>query len=319
MPTKERLAFDLSLYPFSEPVLLRRRLETDLAFYVIDQGNIEPQKRTTLYTFTVTEDGRVIDDNTRQNLLSCLSEDTLIDILETAAARTSCEFFIKNSNGFSVWLSPLGSGYTESRIIISQIKQEGGKKKVVNYNVCGNLAFNDCALIWKKLASLFAADSTPPKGDDALRKTPFFASQIPEGVGTLEILEVVRAPREVWINIENGEVMEKIEQAKKDASEVVQMALPQIIRATGSLDYVRNGALLETLMSKRGWHLQANGPCGLTNLYLVEKQARAPGNILEIFLRGKFVQKCPFCHTEIQKIIEPGYRCSCGRAYLGLC
>lgn len=319
MPTRERLAFDLSLYPTFEPVLLRRRLETDLAFYVIDQGREGPGERTTVYTFTVTEDGWVIDDNTGQNLSDCLRENTPVDILETNATRASCEFFAKNSRGFSIWLSPLGSGYTESRVIISQIKQDGEKKKVVNYDMCGNLDFVSCIFIWKKLTSLFGTNSTPPNTENALRETPFLAGQTPDGVGMQEILGALEAPKEIWVDIENGGVEKRIKRAKDDAAEVVQVVLLQITRATTSLNHIQNGVLLETLMSKRGWHLQANGPCGLTNLYLLEKRTGSAESIFEIFLEGKFVKRCPFCQAKIEKIIEPGYHCFCGNVYLGIC
>lgn len=328
----ENLAFNTRLYVSYNNA--EQRLASDLAALALETTRA-PENRITPFTFVQTGKGRIeCPEFANRDILETLRWKTASDILESKATLTIRDFILsqKEIPFIIIWISPPDKklGYSEGRMVVGIGREKDELKIVENYGICIDFSSETCLLLGEQLLQ-FSENKKYSRIDsvDQLRATPIFMNP-PKGIEPLDFIAQFIPFPDVWEKIKSGEARALKEQALKDARAIAQRIMPKVIRGANQWDYIVAGAQAEQWMAKVGWVMRANSGCGFLNTELLSSIVSVfshshlhLNNQGELVLKkseaGVFVKKCPFCGRDINKVIQPGYKCACGQTYSGVC
>jgi len=326
MQTERRLALDMGLY--AQAFDPRRRLASDLSALVLETSP-DPDKRVTPYTMMETPNGRVIcPEFGDSDICDGLRYETQPDVLEARAALKIRDFILSSvkDDFLIVWISPPDEelGYSEGRIEAGFGREENGLKVVQTYGLCTQFSLEEHLI----LARHFLSFSDDQQGisietADQLRETPIFINSTE--IDFLDLASEIIPLPDVWEKIRNGEAEILQKRALEVAHQVAKEINWKLVERGEFWDRVKVGAFAERRMQELlGWGMRSSSGCGVLNSELSafahsHTHINAQGAISVETQKGAFVRKCPYCGTVINRVINAGYTCSCGKKYLGVC
>ena len=322
----ERLAFDVSRYRQQEGLNLGALAE-DLAGWTKEAGAGPDEDRVNPFLLQVTGDGRVINPvlGDRDVALG-YSDGNELETKEKQVGLEIRESLLSQPLGtVSIWISPSGgiSEYDEGRMVVGVIQEKNGLRVMESYGISNHFSPEDCLQVARDLNKV-SIQSYELSNPEEVRNKVFLVREYQGSVW--EFLKKVIPLQKVWESIERGEANRAKGEALEDAWEAARRIENSLGQAVTRLDYLRAGALLEDFMAERG-RLVVGGSCGMTNSEAIDLfetglfthvEMNADGKVSDgSGETGKFVISCPRCGKPIKKVIQAGYRCSCGGVYKG--
>lgn len=271
----------------------------------------EYQKIPDPYYFSIGSSGKLLDPRTKMPIQEFIVARNIIEEREYQAFLKIQEWAKDNNSGVILWISPPDhkSGYFCSKFTISELINKAGEKRLHNTAI---LNFEDgqaCLKIAQKISP-----SSSINNPEELRST-LISVELPLGVTWVNFLERHIPPKGVWEQIKTLTHEKKKQDARRIAEEAVGLI-------TKNKTFAKEIKIKVKLDSPAKEYYE--DPCFLSDSY-----SCPPGNTIlnagSVFLeysqifqeRGKFIKKCGTCGKEINKIIKPGYKCSCGGMYKG--
>lgn len=320
---KEKLALDLSPYKKMPRDEAHTSLSDDIASLSLEaSGEINP------YILIATRDGKVINPKRPStDIKHQYSEDTKIEKKEKEAALKRRDYLLNlDGNYIVVWLSP-SDPYPRGSLDVGIAREIGGQKALESYGIWVNFTKEQYLQIGKNLSSLSENKNVVENKED-LRKITFLIT-LDENDNPYDLLEEILPFKGVWERIRNKKAQEDKEKARKEADLITTKALKKLKHARSRREILEIGADLERQMQTRWSRIDfARSGCGITNAEALNEfsytyshhQIDKGGLVNQAHSEnGQFVKKCPYCGTVIQRVIKPGYKCSCGNEYKGVC
>lgn len=321
--SKEKLALNLSPYKKMSRNEALTSLSDDIASLALEaSGKINP------YTLIVAKEGMAINpQRPSTDIKDQLSEDTDIEKVEKEVALKRRDYLLNlEGNYVVVWLSP-SNPYPRGSLDVGISRQIQGKKALESYGIGVSFSKEQYIALGKNLSSL-SEEKEEVEDIKDLRKTAFLI-KLQEQDNPYDLLEEIIPLKGVWEKIKSKKALEKKRQALMKARKMATKRLEKIKGAKTRTDILRVGAGLEREMA-RTWTMMdiAAKGCGTTNARALNEiaysfthsQIDKNGNVTQRHSEvGQYVQKCPYCGAVIGKVIKPGYRCSCGNIYKGVC
>lgn len=244
-----------------------------------------------------------------------LSWKTEIERTENAAYFKILRWLESDGTGYMLWVSPPSREYPEPRFVVYE-PSFLAKENILSLDcwaICGKETKKECLDIASKIGNRPFDDS------EELRSNPL--SFKPQGLSWTTYLSEFFGEADVWQAIENGEVEKKKGELLIIAKQIVMAKQGEIQKNNTWWERIKVGAEIELLLEKKmGFRLQRVGSCGLSNLAMVEGQrAGVLSDLTQIveFKTSNFVKECPYCHRQINRKMETGEKCLCGRRYPG--
>lgn len=319
--SKEKLALDLAPYSKMSPPEAQSSLTDDIASLTLEaSGEINP------YMLIAREDGMVVNpERPSKDILFQYSQDTREEKEETKAAIKRRNYLLHlEGNYVVIWLSP-PNPYPKSSLDVGIARDFDGLRALESYGISANFSEEECILLGRNVSSL-TKDKTEINTPSDLRKTAFLI-ELDENDNPYDLLEeIIPIPR-TWEKIRNGKAKERKKEVKKVSQALVDEKAGLIYKAQGrQLNEI--GAFLEREMQQHYPNMDIEGSgCGRSNhealsnnFIYIDATISGNGRVkITHSESGKFVRKCPYCGKSINSIILPGYKCSCGKEYKGVC
>jgi hypothetical protein len=317
--TKEKLALDLKYLQNSPNNEAAMSLTDDIASLGLEaSGQVNP------YILVVTKEKKVVSPTRpTKDVCELYSSDTDLERQETKAALKRRDYLLEKDGNFVViWISPSGP-YPSGRLDVGISREIDGLKALESYGININFTDRQYLTLGNNLSSLGENQIVIEQKED-LRENVFLIN-LNESQDPYDLLEELIPLPNIWENIRNQKAKELKEKYEKQARKLAKKHIKRIKKAS-NIELFHIGATIEIEMQKM-WNtdIEKEG-CGISNLrYLKEyvfnhQSINSRGNShFSYSERGKFVKKCPYCGAVINKTIEPGYICSCGKEYKGVC
>lgn len=309
----ERLAFDYSRYTSSKEIE-DNVIALDLAALTVEAGKNSLQDRVWPFEYQLKGDKVVCPEMGSQDVKNYFSIETDLDRQETKAGLKIRQALIDQPAGTSiVWLSPPNKTYSEGRITLGRISWQNNQKIMQCYGLAVNFTKKDFINLSQKLSQF-----DQPSPEINLRSRVFVLPS--ESFNSWLFIKEVLPLGAIWQSIETKQAEIKKDKVIRDAKMVVSSMPVHLV----CQNPISRGAYLERGMEALG-HQLSGSSCGLLNKDLVSLSPRrllnSPHRLVspESNKKGVYVKECPYCHKKINKIIFPGYKCQCGKAYQGVC
>ncbi|HWA52301.1 MAG TPA: hypothetical protein VG895_04560 [Patescibacteria group bacterium] len=316
--TETKKVFDTAIY---KKYSLKKRswvIAHDLAGLVIEAGDRNLEERINPWYIAITQEGKIINLTSREEVAVNFGNNNELSSAETAGA---IDFYYQKAkqakeNEFIISFSPSGgnSPYKESRINIAKVRHLLGMKVLECYGIPSKLSPQDLLLLADKLLIKEGKDLI--FNPDDLRQAAFLTSN-------LDFLDLDSKALE---EIKKGAPRKIKSRAVWDALPIAKQMSIELEFAVHERDYIRSGAAAERLMQEKGWKINTYACPGSLNQELEFRFGNyvmdGMGNFRQANLgekKAKYVKECPYCHKVIEKKIEPGYQCSCGQVFEGVC
>lgn len=208
--------------------------------------SLETKRIADPYYFLISKEGELISPTAH-----CKVKDTVADKTgplgkpEYEALLAIEEWAARNNEGSAVWVSPPAEGvYPVSKIIISQIEQNEGTKRLFNRAILLDYDEKQCLEFAQNLAK-FSQNRPLLSSLNEVRSTPLFLKS--HGNSWIYILQELIDDPEMWEGIKNGED----QRAKKEA--LRQAVIVQKGFSAGNNDLIEaNRAVMRMLGDKPG-------------------------------------------------------------------
>lgn len=320
----ERRAFDLARY--------RRDASFNLTAFTHDLATLSleaaaaqaPAQRITPFTLEQTPQGKVINRPLgSRDVREYFSQDSDLDRKETRAGLAFRDALLTEPVGtLAIWISPPGGplDYKEGRVVVGVSKFRDNMKILEAYGFPIFFNRDDCLLIAWRLAE-FSQYEYALANVETLRENVLIITN--PGANPWNLLRDIIPAEEIWASIESGKAQREMEKVLSEAQKATQQVLAQILTARSHLDLIRVGAQVEMLMEATRGALSPS--CGTLNKDLlaytqINVRLSNDGSVISAIKdSGKYIKKCPYCQTAIERVIEPGFHCSCGQVYEGVC
>jgi hypothetical protein len=317
---ESRKAFALDRYQDNN-VFNKKALERDTAALVLEtSGQVHS------FFLAILPDGTVVNPvlSKTKDVENFYADETHQTILEKIAGLKMRQALIEEpENTLVAWISPPGGEfkYDGATFEVGRIRKILGIKVLQTYGIpLKNVTGEYCERLFLMLEEFSNKSSQNINSPEELRDK--ISILIPHESRWIDFLgNVFPELSEVFTKIKNGDVHRVQMKAIKDAKVTVNDAFEGWEKPKENLVYI--GAKIEKEMEKKGWSL-TGGRCGLLNSDLLKIQNKAMFGMVEIKntfgeKKSKYVKKCPYCDATIEKVIEPGYKCSCGQVFEGVC
>ncbi|MGB6839290.1 MAG: hypothetical protein WBD86_01925 [Microgenomates group bacterium] len=330
MRIETNLAFNTRLYSQLEEEEAKKQFAADLASLTQELANAS--ERINPFRLIETEEGKIISPEFGQkDIEELLRWETKADILESQATLLIRNYILDQEPPFIiVWISSPDEalGYEEGRLVVGIGKNEGKIKAVENYGICIDYSPEECLTLAEQLLPFSDQEYAPIESTEDLRVTPIFLRP-DKNTPPLDFISKIIPLQDVWGKIASGETEKLKKKALKDAQEAAEKFIPEIRAVVNPREFIWLGAEAEEQMMQRGWNMQtSNSSCGFLNSHVL---SNTDSSHLHIHIdghgkatvrkseKGVFAKKCPYCGVSINKIINPGYKCSCGKEFRGVC
>jgi hypothetical protein len=326
---KEKV-FDTSLYINLPKKRRVKVIANDLAGLVLEAGDRPLEDRINPWYIAITPEGNAINLLSRENVTKNFNTKTLLSRSETKGAT---DFYYNKAlnakpGDFIFWFSPSegNSPYKEARINVAKVRTLFGLKVLECYGIPSKISPQEIL----EIANYFQIMSEDKVSSDPeeLRELAILWPTI-VGENTWEIFEkAVKLDSNAWETIKTGKSRKVKNEAYKAALPAAKRLNEDLKKAQAPFDFIKAGARAEMHMIQNGFNINSEGCPGVFNSELLQKSMAvlgidALGNYRKTTFSGekksKYVKKCPYCDATIEKIIEPGYKCSCGQVFEGVC
>lgn len=317
--TPEKLALDIRHWRQKPPEVIA----FDLAAAVQEMKVGRFAERISFAPLEIIE-GRIYDQDLGF-VEDCLSTDRPYDSFENEAFYRLQEWAATHESGQAIWISPPYPDEDECRFCVYELKIKEGKKTLFLRGICAGFNERDCLSIGREISRQTPKDQPVPllANTDQLRANPLVFEPKP-GQSWLDFLaEKIDLP-EVWQAIRECRDIQARQKILKETEVVARQFESQIAQVETRQQAVWVGALIEQAVQNRmGMVFQAVGSCGFSNQFALSQSRGGIFNVMHGLGRkesgGTFAEKCPYCNAKIGKVIYPGYKCSCGKVFQGVC
>jgi hypothetical protein len=203
------------------------------------------------------------------------------------------------------WFSPPDSnhGYTETRLVVSEIKKKNEEILIVCRAFCLPYSEDECFNLAKEIAKTSNKNIADIDSGNTLRAFPIFFNP-PEDLALPEYLEKQIKEPNIWKKVKEGDDYKSKDKALKLSEPVVEKYFDLIIAAKNTYEYVLAGALMEREMAMSGVIFQARGSCGISNQEALGNFNRNPSIFDTVFANAaisshEYSFNCPKCHKAI--------------------
>lgn len=182
----------------------------EFASYSLEkEGKVDP------YYFTLDQDGDLFSPSALSKVKKSIKTETRIGRLEAQAFDAISIWFRENSLGTIAWISPPADVYPVSKVIISSIEEENGRKRLFNRSILFKWNQRDCLKFAQDLSEM--SQNRPLLTHlDQVRSTPLILDK--DSKFWMYILEELIDDPELWQSIRLREdqlaKQEALEQAK---------------------------------------------------------------------------------------------------------
>ncbi|GEM_PF-3271260 len=331
---ESRKAFALDRYQ-EVNTFNKKALERDTAALVLEtSGEIHS------FFIAILPDGTVVNPalSKIKDVENFYADETPQTILEKTAGLKMKQVLLEEPEDTLVaWVSPPGGEfkYDGATFEIGRIRKILGIKVLQTYGIpLKNVTGEYCEKLFLMLEEFSSKPSQNINSTEDLRDK-ISVLKIP-GHWIDSLGKVFPELSEVFTKIKSGEVHRVKMKAIKDAKEVVDNAFDGWKMPKENLIYA--GARIEMGMQGRGWNL-SGGRCGILNSDQLAMQNIAMFGMIGIKgevgeKKAKYVKECPFCHTQYNCFLEPGFVCTgkikdekdedgdekeCGQVFEGVC
>lgn len=330
-------AYDLNLYRKAAPTLgmnrAQQRFVADTRALWRETSVAPPEERITRVVLVETPDGKVVSPeyDPETDIRDILRIETKSDELEAEATLVIRDFVLSRNDDSSlaIWMSPEKKeyGYIRGRIQFGFGGTKDGLGRVVTYAFPMNLSTEECLILAQDLIRASGnKEGWEIKTDEQLRAN-VLCLRAPEGTTPLDFLaEHIDWPK-IWERIGSEEVKEWEAQIDREVALIVEGKMPEImaVRSQKELDLI--GAQIEWQIMIHSGRQLMGGPCGQLNYEILQASVFSHshihidnlGQMMKVGEMGVFCRNCPYCGRSINAVIRPGYRCSCGQVYSGVC
>ncbi len=281
----------------------RNRATHDFAAASIEQRKANFEERIYIYTYVLGEDGRLYEEDTSEK--STPRWTTESDYLENHAFLIMEHWARERSSENLAWFSPPDNnhGYTEARLVVSEIKKEKEEILIVCRAFCLPYSEDECVSLAKEIAKTSNKNIAHIDSGNTLRAFPIFFNP-PKNLVWYEYLEEQIKEPDIWKKVKGGDDYKSKDKALKLSEPVVEKYFDLIIAARNAYEYVLAGALMEREMAMSGVIFQAKGGCGISNQEALRNFKKNPGIFDTIFTNAAVSKhessfNCPKCHKAI--------------------
>lgn len=190
---------------------------------------------------------------------------TEIDKLELKATDRLSKWAGDNDFGQAIWISPPYPGQDESRFIVYDLQEIGGKKKIALHAICGNQNSAECIDIAQQIMVFSGDNFEPIDSETHLRENPIPFNPSPFYPSWVDLLKEVIYPPEIWEEIRAGNHIRNKDKLLQISAEKIQIVYQDIASANTDFDHIILGAKLEQSFQDVGYAIQQKGPCGISN------------------------------------------------------
>lgn len=315
----------LNLTPYKE--LRKDEALTSLTDDLASLG-LETSGEINYYWLIRTRDKKVVNpERPSTDISEQWSDDTEVEKKETKAAKKRKEYLSNHKGNYVViWIGP-PDPYPGGSVDIGISREIGGLRALESYGFGIDFTDEQYTTIGKNISSLSSKGFEIDKPSDLRDKA--FLIELAKNDNPYDLLEeIIPLPR-IWEKIRGGAAREKKEEFRKFAQKMAKESIGKIRSAGNRREILEIGANLERQMQRR-WErvdFEKSG-CGRTNQEALSEYGYtyshyhidSSGKITKTHSEtGQFVKKCPYCGAIIKRAIEPGYKCSCGNVYKGVC
>lgn len=253
----------------------------------------ESRKVVDAYCFDLDKDGDLYSPTAKCKVKDVVVRDNKVGALEGLAVDRINDWFKLNNEGAVAWVSPPDlQYYPTSKIIISEIINDQGKKRLLNRAII--LDHNEAQVMELAQALGERSKNRPLLSNvNAVRSTPIFL----DGGSWLSIIsEAIDAP-EVWNKVRTGQDLQDQEVALTEADKIYDSA----IRGE-RLSYVGGGggSCPESMGSKTGFGVFWGASSIMEGSYFDCPRCTKP------IPSGKGITTCPHCGVRKE---DYGNRC----------
>jgi hypothetical protein len=283
----------------------KNRTTQDFAAGSIEQREGPPEERINVYTYTLGEDGHLYGYDEEGGKRPALRWEIKSDYLENHAFQIIERWAEEDSSKYLAWFSPPGNEdeYTETRLVISEIKKEKEKTLVVCRAFCLPYSENKCIDLAKDIAKTSNKNIADIDSGNTLRAFPIIFNPPKDMIWYEYLEEKIKEPN-IWKKIRAGDDYKSKDEALKLSKPIVDKYFDLIIAARNAYESVLVGALMEREMAMSGIIFQAKGSCGMSNQAALKTFNRSPGLFNNIFTKAATPNHensfdCPKCQKAI--------------------
>ena len=283
----------------------KNRATQDFAAGSIEQRKGPLEERINVYTYTLGEDGYLYGYGKEVDKKPTLKWETKSDYLENHAFLIIERWAGEDSSKYLAWFSPPGNehGYTETRLVVSEIKKEKEKTLVVCRAFCLPYSEGECIDLAKEIAKTSNKNIADIDSGNTLRAFPIIFNP-PKDMIWYEYLEEKIKEPDIWQKVKDGDDYKSKDEALKLSEPIVEQYFDLIIAARNAYERVLVGALMERGMAMSNIFFQARGGCGISNQEALGSFNKSPGIFDTVFTsaatpnhESSFI--CPKCHGAI--------------------
>lgn len=259
------------------------------------------------YSFSITSNGELFSPSAHCKVKDIIYKSNHLGQLEYQALSFIEQWAANNDQGAVAWVSPPHPGvYPASKIIISEIDNSDGNKKLFNRALVVDFDEKECLEFTRKLSKL-SLNRPLLTESDQVRSMPLILDV--QSRSWVDILEGLIDDPILWRSIRNGEDRRAKEEALKRAR-IVQKDIFSTSRRVYTHEDQR--AVLQMLGPRPGsCPVRINQGNGTAFQVFSENALQVNGTINS--KDPDFCITCPVCQTEIKCVVKVGGSCpKCG-------
>ena len=281
----------------------KNRTTQDFAAGSIEQREAPFEERINTYSYVLSNKGQLCEPESGKR--PALRMIKASDYLENHAFELMEFWAIQKFSKNLAWFSPPDEkhGYTEARLVVSEIKKSENETKVTCRAFCLPYSEDECLNLAKEIAKTSDHNMICINSGDTLRKHPVYFNP-PENITWEEYLEKKIKEPKIWEKVKNGDDIKNKDEALKLSKPIVEKRFDLIVAARNAYEYVFAGALMEKDMAMSSIIFQASGSCGRSNQAALGSFEKSPGIFNDIFTKATMSAQersfsCPKCHKAI--------------------
>lgn len=179
--------------------------------------SLETKRIPDPYYFLLDRDGDLFSPSAQVKVKTIITTNTKVGRLEAQAFESISKWARENETGVIAWLSPPEPEiYPVSKIIISEIEQANGAKKLLNRAIVLDIDKDECLSLGQRLSG-YSTNRPFLTHLDQLRSTPLL---LDNNRRWIEIMEEVIPDAILWDSVKRGEEILAKQQALQDAERI---------------------------------------------------------------------------------------------------
>lgn len=271
-------------------------VEEFASYYLEKKGKVDP------YYFFTDQDGDLFSPSAHCKVKKSIKQETKVGRLEAQAFDSISSWFRENNLGTIAWVSPPADVYPVSKVIISSIEEESGRKRLFNRSILFKWDEKDCLKFAQDLSEM--SQNRPLLTHlDQVRATPLILDK--DSKFWIHILEELIDDPALWKSIRTREYQLAKQEALKQAKSVFK-ELFSIRPLLDKLNFVKE-KILPMLGNK-----PTSCPPNFSTSTAFQKFWENSLTFISFGLVSQdrdFCKNCPVCGERINCIVRNGESC----------